>query len=124
MNRQRWVLALVVPGLAGCSQLLHLVVRNNTSDEVEICNLQRHDNACVSAKSHDQARMLLVADHPASSWVLRISTSAASKTYNFGQVDLWKLRSSHTCEHNCDVAVQLEPDGLIYWIDASGNASV
>jgi hypothetical protein len=124
MKRQRWVLALVVPGLAGCSQLLHLAVRNNTRDEVQICNLQRHDNACVSAKSHDQARVLLVADHPASSWVLRISTAAASKTYNFGHIDLWKLRSLPTCEHDCDVAVQLEPDGLIYWIDASRNASV
>jgi hypothetical protein len=127
MKRQSCVLALLALGVAGCSQLGYLVVHNNSAVEVEICNLHRHDNACVSAAPHGYARVLLVADYAASSWVFRVSTSAGSNTYDFGRVELWKLRSVDTCsmfkKHSCEIAVQLEPDGLLYWVDASRNTA-
>ena len=123
MKRQRWVLALVALGFGGCQPLLYLEIRNNTNAEVEICNMQLRDNACVFAKPHAEARMLLVADHPAPSWVLRTSSGAASNTYDFDHVEFWKLRSSRSCIDGCNVPLQLEPDGLIYWVDATTNPS-
>jgi len=123
MKRQRWVLALVVLGFGGCQPLLYLKIRNNTNAEVEICNMQLRSNACVPAKPHTQARVLLLADYPAPSWVLRISSGTASKTYDFDHIHFWKLRSSRACVDDCDVPLQLEPDGFIYWVDARANPS-
>jgi len=123
MTRLLCILAVVVPGLTSCSQLLRLALQNNTGAEVEICNLLRHDNPCVSAKSYDEAHMLMVADQAAPSWLFRISTGAAANTYDFGHTDLWKLRSL-PCKGGCEVVVQLEPKGLIYWVDVSRNPGV
>jgi hypothetical protein len=124
MKHLWWAVALVVPALTSCSQLLSLAVRNNTDAELEICNLLRHDKPCVSAKSHEQARIVMTADHPASSWAFRISSTTASKTYDFGSLDLWKLRSVPHCWGDCEVVVQLEPNGLLYWVDASRNPAL
>ena len=120
--KRLWFTLALVPALISCSPLLTLVVQNNTGAEVQICNLLRHDNPCVSAEAHEQARILLVADRAAPSWRLRISTAAVSKTYDFG--DLWRLRSVPRCHTGCEVEVQLETDGLIYWVDVSRNPGV
>jgi hypothetical protein len=121
MKRLLCTLPLVVPGLTSCSSLLNLAVQNNTGGEVEICNLLRHENSCVSAKSHAEARILMVADEPGKAWRFRVSAGEASNTYTFG--NLWSLRSL-PCNSGCEVVVQLEPDGLIYWVDASRNRAV
>jgi len=63
MTRLRCVLALLVFGVTGCSPLFYMTVQNNSAAEVELCNLHRHDNACVSAAPQGHARVLLVADY-------------------------------------------------------------
>jgi hypothetical protein len=49
------------------------------------------------------------------------------KTYDFGHVDLWKLRSVDSCStlrrRSCEVAVQLKQDSFIYWVSSSRNAT-
>ena len=127
MTRLRCVLALLAFGVTGCSPLFYMTVQNNSAAEVEICNLHRHDNACVSAAPHGHARVLLVADYAASSWAFRISSSAGSETYDFGHVDLSKVGSVHTCSmfnrRSCELVVRLEPDGFLYWVNASRNTA-
>jgi hypothetical protein len=127
MTRLRCVLALLVFGVTSCSPPFYMTVQNNSATEVEICNLHRHENACVSAAPHGHARVPLVADYAASSWAFRISSSAGSKTYDFGHVDLSKVGSVDTCSmfnrRSCELVVQLEPDGFLYWVDASRNTA-
>jgi hypothetical protein len=127
MTRLQCVLALLVFGVIGCSPGFYMTVQNNSAADVEICNLHRHENACVSAAPHGHARVLLVADYAASSWAFRISSSSGSKTYDFGHVDLSKVGSFDTCamfnRRSCKLVVQLEPDGFLYWVDASRNAA-
>jgi hypothetical protein len=116
-------LVLTVIAVAGCSRIVDLAFKNDTGTAVDICNLHRRANACVSAPSHSLVKVPLVSDEAAPSWVFRISSNGVSKTYDFGHIELWKLRSADPCSNfsrrGCEVRVQLGQDGLIYWVDSS-----
>src|SRR5205807_7721393 len=52
----------------------------------------------------------------------RVSAGDSSRRYDFGHVDLWKLRSG-SCNtvwsRSCEVAVRYDADGVIYWLASS-----
>ena len=115
------VLALTV---SGCSQLLSLALYNNTAATIQVCNLHRRGNACQVIPPRSIAGVLLVADERSASWQFRISSGDSARNYELGAAaSLWELRSGHCMgisQKPC-VAVQLQPNGLLYWVDSANS---
>jgi len=124
--RRQYFLAALTLSASGCSTVLNLAFHNDTARDVEVCNLHRAANACVTVGTHSVVRMPLVADHAAESWAFRVSAGDVSRSYDFGHIDLWRLRSG-SCRtpwsRGCEVDVRLDANGLIYWVAASENAA-
>jgi hypothetical protein len=107
--------------LSSCSPLLSLGLYNNTSYDIEICNLQLKVNSCQRIGAHKIAAVLLVSDELVDTLSYKVLNGFIVWIYRLPQMSFWELRSPHGCKgaaHFC-VAVQLQPDGSIYWLQST-----
>jgi hypothetical protein len=112
--------------LAGCSELMSIAFCNHSNEPIQICNLHLHTNACQTILPQEIGQVVLRADDPVSAWRFRITSASVAHTYSF-DLALWPPSSARHCKvasgRRC-MAVQLEPDGLLYWTDAPDSMPV
>ncbi len=119
-NKIRVLLILTISGLLqGCSFLVDLAFFNNSNDRIEVCNLNLKAPQCQSIESKSMSKVLLVADMPSNAWRFSISRSSGKGIYDFSFGPYPEHASEVYCvgfiQKRCDIPVQYEEDGLIYW---------
>lgn len=105
--------------LQGCSFLVDLAFYNNTGSRIEVCNLNLEESNCQQINGGALAKVLLVGDKPARSWRFSIEASGEVGIYEF-EFGAYPTHASDVyCEglvwKRCDIPVQYEANGLLYW---------
>jgi hypothetical protein len=116
---------MLLLGLCGCPYISLVTLYNNNNATVVFCDLHAYNNPCRSVPGHAIVREPYLGDP--TSWDFRISSGATSRTYKVSrEIKFWSLRSTHYCyfAEGCDVPLQLEPDGLLYWVGTEATMPV
>lgn len=113
------VLLGLLPQLQGCSFLVDMVFFNNSEDSVEVCNLNLIEPSCQVVMAKSLSKMRIVGDRPESSWRISISQGNKKGIYKLVFRPYPEDASEVYCEgfirKQCDIPVQYEPSGLLYW---------
>ena len=120
------LLATVAIVGSGCVVIPQLAFHNNTSRAVTVCNLGLAKDGCVTVKANRAVRMSLSTDGTvAGASLFSVSNDGSSKQYNFAGRHLSQLHSGYCgspLSRGCDIAVRLDSDDLIYWVNPSGTS--
>ena|SRR5277367_1170922 len=126
MTRYCAVLILLL-GMCSCSSVSLVTLYNNSNTTVVFCNLHARNNRCQTIPSHALVRTGYLSRQDSRSWDFRISSGATSRIFSVPvEMTIWKLRSTHYCyfPQGCDVPIQLEPDGLLYWVGTAATMPI
>ena len=97
---------------------------NNTSPAFTVSNLSLAKDGCVSVKANCAARMSLSTDDSmGGASLFSVSGEDSSKQSNFAGRYLSQLHSGSRgspLSRGCDIAVRLDSDDLICWVNSSG----
>ena len=114
MIRNLAIIAIAVI-LQSCSTTVVGVVYNNTGEEIEICKVGITTD-CQKIRNSKIGRITMLAGKYV------ISTESSIYSYEFKFKEHWTFyNSTQYCRRlffvskACDIAVQVEPDGNIYW---------
>lgn len=119
MKTKYILLFFVALSLQGCSFLVDLAFFNNSSEEIEICNLNQRLPACQSIEPKTLLKVPLVGDLPAETWRFSIYRKGKEAVYEF-KFGPYPVHASNVyCvgifQKRCDIPVQYESSGLLYW---------
>ena len=113
------LLVLTALSLQGCSFLVDLAFFNNSNEKIEICNLNLKETSCQSIEPKTLAKVLLVGDQASESWRFSIAGKGEKRIYEFKFGPYPEHASDVYCEgilqKRCDIPVQYESNGLLYW---------
>jgi len=113
------LIVLAALSLQGCSFLVDLAFFNNSSEKIEICNLNLEESTCQSIEPKTLAKVLLVGDQPAESWRFSIARRGEIEIYEFKFRPYPEHASDVYCkgifQKRCDIPVQYESNGFLYW---------
>ena len=105
--------------LQGCSFVVNLAFFNNTDFPLEICNLHKTKPNCYSVDSKVLITIPLIANVQSDTWKYSIN----NKVYSFLLGEYPKYSSDVYCTgffwKRCDIAVQFQPNELLYWAGKS-----
>ena len=122
------LIILAVQSLQGCSFLVDLAFFNNSSEKIEICNLNLNEVSCLNVEPKTLTKVLLVGDKPAASWRFSITKGGERKVYEFKFGPYPEHASDVYCEgtfqKRCDIPVQYESNGFLYWGGKSAKLPV
>ena len=122
------ILTLSALLLPGCSFLVDLALFNNSADSIEVCNLNLNEPACQTIMPRALEKVLMVGDKPATSWRFSVRIEGEMKIYEIPSGRYSELASDVYCEgifqKRCDIPVQYEPDGRLYWGGKSNRLPV
>ena len=108
-------LVLLFLSLQGCSFAVNLAFFNNTEATIEICNLNKTEHNCYKVGSNTLIKIPLIASVQLGKWKYSIN----QKEYNFKFGVYPEHASNFYCsgfiQKRCDVPVQFESNGLLYW---------
>ncbi len=108
--------------LHGCSSVVDLVVANNSGRPLEICNLNLDLPRCVSVDSGQVQDLPLVSDYAAAAWRLHVGAPGVQRVHEFTLAGKPEFASDMICSGflglRCEVGVQIEQDGRLYWVGA------
>jgi len=114
--------------LQGCSFLVDLALFNNSDESIVICNLNLKEPSCLTMGAKTLKKVLLVADQSASSWRFSITREGKKGIYEFEFGTYPEHASEIYCEgvfqKRCDIPLQYESDGLLYWGGKSATLPV
>ena len=110
--------------LSGCSYVIDLVVFNNSDLDIEVCNLNYIERDCEIILSKEVAKISLIGSKPAKFW----SYSINKKIYEFSFGPYPEHASKVYCngfiQKKCDIAIQYESTGLLYWAGKTSKLPV
>ncbi|MDU9414899.1 hypothetical protein [Pseudomonas sp. zfem005] len=105
--------------LSGCSFLVEMIVFNNSDARIQVCNLNYIVTICEIIEPKSSLKILLTGDKPAPSITYSIKGSGEERTYRFVFEPYPAQASEIYCQEflmkRCDIPLQYEPDGLLYW---------
>lgn len=105
--------------LSGCSFLVDLILFNNSDARIQVCNLNQTVPTCEIIEPKSSRKILLTGDKPAPSITYSIKGSGEERTYRFVFEPYPAQASEIYCQgffmKRCDIPLQYEPDGLLYW---------
>ncbi len=114
--------------IQGCSFLVELAFFNNSGRAVEVCNLNLDTPSCQTITANRLEKVLLVSDRAAELWRYEIKTGDNSDIYEFKFGTYPEHASEVYCrsfiQKRCDIPVQLERNGLLYWGGKSNELPV
>ena len=114
--------------LSGCSFLVDLAFYNNSEEDIEVCNLSLNEPRCNVIAAGALEKVLMVADRPATFWRFSIRKGEKKEAYEFPSGRYPELASNVYCEgflqKRCDIPVQYESSGRIYWGGKTGKLPV
>jgi hypothetical protein len=128
MKIRNILLFFVALSLQGCSLLVDLAFFNNSSEKIEICNLNQREPSCQSIEAKTMSKVLLVGDRPAEAWRFSIDRRGEKAIYEFKFGPYPEHASEVYCEgvfqKRCEIPVQYESNGFLYWSGKSTKLPV
>ena len=112
------ILIVLLP-TQGCSFLVDLALFNNSENTIEVCNLNLETPSCQIIKAKELGKVSLVSDKASELWRYEIKVEEKSYTYEFKFGPYPAHASDVYCkgiiQKRCDIAVQFEKNGFVYW---------
>ena len=110
--------------LQGCSFVVDLAFFNNTSEKVEVCNINKSRPNCFKVNAQSLVKIPLIANTPSDKWQYSINHKKYS--FKFGQYPehASNVYCSGFIQKQCDVAVQYQSNELLYWAGKSSELPV
>lgn len=105
--------------LSGCSFQVEMVLFNNSDARIQVCNLNYTVPICKIIEPKSSLKILLTGDKLSPSIIYSIKGSGEERTYRFDFEPYPAQASEIYCQgfpmKRCDIPLQYEPDGLLYW---------
>ncbi|MEZ8197007.1 MULTISPECIES: hypothetical protein [Vibrio] len=106
--------------LQGCSYAIEMAFYNNTDNEITICNLNLKKPTCQTVAAQSLINVTLVGDIYSPQLNFNIGALNQERMYSFN-VEYPEQASEVYCKTHfitakvCDIPVQYEPSGNLYW---------
>ena len=113
------ILPLLLAVTQSCSFIVDVVLYNNTNNKIEVCNLNLKETKCILIDSKSSAKISLIGDIPKNEWGWSIQKENEINEYWFSFGRYPEHASNKYCtgtiQKKCDIPLQLEETGLLYW---------
>jgi len=113
------VISLLLVSIQSCSFVVDAILYNNSKSKIEVCNLNLKEPKCILLGAKSMTNIPLVGDIPKNEWGWSIKNDSIEQEYWFSFAQYPEHASNKYCsgviQKKCDIPLQFEEDGLLYW---------